>query len=216
MEEPSAEDYQLSERDLRAIELMETKRAWPPLAHRERGVNVIDLVDAPYDRLPAHRTILLLMLQLSVKDRATELRFEPCPFTYGEDGVTYHEKEGGESIGIRMSYEVDGHVYDLVPPPHDMLPHLAREIETLSGLDGLRLRAAHLLRRFAGGLDGQAPGPRRGRFALRIGDHILDVDVIADPGEWGERYFLRFGPIAPGLSDKAQAAMKRIFEGQHA
>jgi len=210
MEEPPADEYELTERDLRAVSMMETP--WAPLARRAKGDNVVDLIETPTNRLPMHRMVLLLVLQLSVKDRATELRYKPCPFSVGGDGVTYHEEGGGESIGIRMSYEVDGHSYDLVPPPRDFLPYLTREIEALSGLDRLRLRAAHLLRQFAGGLDGQAPGPRRGRFALRIQDDTLNVEVLADPGEWGDRYFLRFGPITAGQSEKASAAMRLTFE----
>lgn len=205
MEGPSDEDYQLSEGDLRAIKLMETPRAWPPLATREQSGYVIDLVSAPYRELPAHRRLLLLLLQLSVKDRATELRIEPWLSAEGECDP------GAEDRGIRLYYEAKGELLELVPPPPDFLPYLARELEVLSGLASLRLRAAHGLRR----LDGQAPGPRRGRFTLRVGDSETEVEVYAHSGDFGERYYLKFGPIAEDASEKAQAAMRRIFEAQH-
>ena len=78
---------------------------------REKDVYVIDLLTTQCRGLPAHRMMLLLFLQLAVKDRATELRFEQSRFFNGE------KEPGAAEVGFSLSYRVDGQLYDLVPPP---------------------------------------------------------------------------------------------------
>ena len=202
MEEPRAEDEEIPEGAIRAlVDLMSRPRAWMPLGRREKGGHVIDLVGAPYHRLPAHRLMLLLVLQLAVRDRATEVRLEPD-----------HFPNLGDAIGFRFSYAVDGGLYELVPPLPDLMPHIAREIESLAGLDDVRHRTARLLRRLASKLDGQEPGPQRGGFALRVGDSTVHVEVLTYPAELDQRYSLKLSPISAAASERAQAGMRRIFE----
>src|SRR5271156_6522340 len=102
MEEPSGEEEPWSQAHLLPFKLMKTPRAWPPLARREEGGYVIDLLTTQCRGLPAHRLVLLLVLQLAVKDRATELRFEQSRFFNGEKGP------GAAEVGFSLSYRVDG------------------------------------------------------------------------------------------------------------
>ena len=68
MEEAATEDFRISDDDIRALDLMLISRTWPPLARREKGCNVIELIDAPYDRLPARLADLLAspLIRLSI------------------------------------------------------------------------------------------------------------------------------------------------------
>jgi hypothetical protein len=186
-----------------ALERVLSCKAQTPLARGEKSGFVIDLVGRwSFGDLPAHRMTILLFLLLAVKDRATEIRFEPSRFP----------ESGDDGVGFRVSYEVDGLFYDLMPPPFHLKPALCREIETLARFDSLRLRAAHLLRRLASKLDGGDPAPRRGHFTLGVEDTKLDVDVLAYASDRGERYVLKLGPISAALSETVQAEMKRIME----
>lgn len=96
------------------------------LAMRVGGCHLIDISETGhFPTLCPHRKVLLLSLLLSLKDRATELRFEP--------------QDTDLSVpGVRMSYVVGGEVYDLVPPPFEIAIEIIQEIKELAGLPVLR------------------------------------------------------------------------------
>jgi hypothetical protein len=192
----------------RAWELMSHPKQWARLAYLEGGCNVIDLVDVgPCRDLPAHRLMLLWVFQLGVKDRASEVRFEPWRFTKDET------REWEDEIGLRLFEEVEGQLHELVPPPRCFLVYCSREIESIAGMQSLRVRTAHLLRKIAGKLDRLESGPRRGSFRLRVGDATLDVQVLAYSSEVGERYFLKLPTVPRSVSDRvyAETRLRALF-----
>jgi hypothetical protein len=205
VEDIANEDAACLEESQHCSELMFTPKAWRPLASRKGSRYVIDLVGmGSFHGLPAHRLTLLAVLQLAVKDRATELRFEPWRFVKDECG------EDDEGVGHRLFYEVDGTLLELERAPCGLMSYCSREIETIARLGRLRSRVAHTLRRIASKIDGRETGPRWGSFALSVDDGNIDVEVLAYSSELGERYFLGFSPISTAISHKVCAAMRRL------
>jgi hypothetical protein len=186
----------------RDFELMARPRHWPPLARRAGTLWAIDLVRIDSFRdTPPHRRVLLLLLLLALKDRATELHFEPWR----------SEEAGSVEIGLKIFYEVDGRLYELVPPPAFLASPLFRDLKDVAGLNSPRRRAADLLRRLAGWIDGQAPPPRLGRFGLNHSSGNSDVEVIVYDSELGERYFLKLPSTPETVSEAAGEEMRRLF-----
>ncbi len=188
--------------DDREFELMAGRRMWPRLARRVGGVSVIDLVDIDsIPETPSHRKVLLLVLLLALKDRATEVHFEPWR----------SEDAEGDASGLRMSYGVAGQLHELVPPPACCAGPLYRDLKDVAGLNVPRRRFADLLRRLAGWIDGQPRPPRRGEFRLNLGDGHADVEVMVYDSEPGERYFMRLTATSEVASEAAAREMRRVF-----
>lgn len=187
----------------RAWGLGRRRRRWPPLSRRVEGVEVIDLVAvAPLRELPAEHRVLLLVLGLAVKDRASEVRFVPC-------------RRGGEDdsdASLEMCYAVDGEFIELVPPPWDAWIVMWRELERIAGLRTRRRWIADRLRRLADRIDGQKPLPRLGHFRLAIGDESLDVKVTAYPYDPGEYVILELSPASERASHRAWWEMNRVMD----
>lgn len=168
-------------------------------------MNVIDAARVQsLGELPLTRKLLLLVLLLAVKDRATELRFEFCRYE-GEDG------DQGQGQLLRMFYEIDGQLHELVPAPALLAPFLFREVEIIAGLDTLRGRFANLLRRLASRLDGQIPPPRQRGFRLHITPYDTDIEVLFYPSDRGDRLFFRFPVMPDALAERAGAEIRRLF-----
>ncbi len=172
----------------RRMLLTANPRKWPRISQRVGEINVVDLVGVTsFPGLPAHRRILLLVFLLVLKHRATEIRFEPWRFEKEEC------EPGDDLVGFRMiCEEADGQEFDLVPPPRWIRPMIAREFEALADLNRPRRRVANALRQLGSKINGQDLKPRQGRFRIRLGETVIDVCVVVDSSELGERYCLRF------------------------
>ncbi|WP_406699520.1 hypothetical protein V5E97_11710 [Singulisphaera sp. Ch08] len=86
--------------------LMTASVKWAPLFHRIHGMSVIVIPDfSQYIDLPWHRVLILKIIMLTVKDRGSQILFEPC-----------RSKDPGDesAIDLKITYEVDGKSYDLV------------------------------------------------------------------------------------------------------
>src|SRR4051812_24157950 len=169
------------------FELLARRRKWPRFARRVGGVSIVDLnaIDpVRFREIPPHRKVLLLVLLLALKDRATEVHFEPW---------RSEEAEGGET-GLRMLYKVNGQLHELVPPPACLAGPLFRDLKDLSGLNAPRYRISDLLRRLAGWIDGQPRPPRRGQFRLSLSTGHADAEVMVYDSKPGERYILKLSP----------------------
>jgi len=188
--------------DDRDFELMGKGSNWPPLARRAGQLWAVDLVRIDsFPDAPPHRKVLLLVFLLALKDRATEIHFEPWR----------SEEAGAVEMGLRMFYEVDGRLHELAHPPPCLAGSLFRDLKDVAGLNSPRRRAAALLHRLAGWIDGQTPPPRRGQFGLNHSGGNSDVEVIVYDSELGERYFLKLPPTPETVSEAAGEEMSRLF-----
>jgi hypothetical protein len=99
------------------FELTDKLRVWPRSACRVGEVSVVYAFDRDRN-IPTHRRLLLMVLLLALKDRAAEVHFEPCR----------SENAEGRGMGVRMSFETAGELYELVPPPARIARPLFRDL----------------------------------------------------------------------------------------
>lgn len=80
--------------------------------------NTIDLeaIEEMAEAAPV-RKLLNMVLLLSIKDKASDIHFEPFEDEY------------------KMRYRVDGVLYELVPPPRHLAPAIASRIKVMANLD---------------------------------------------------------------------------------
>jgi len=85
---------------------------------QNRNENTIDLeaIEEMAEAAPV-RKLLNMVLLLSIKDKASDIHFEPF------------EDE------FKMRYRIDGVLYELVPPPRHLSPAIASRIKVMSNLD---------------------------------------------------------------------------------
>ncbi len=83
-----------------------------------RNENTIDLeaIEEMAEAAPV-RKLLNMVLLLAIKDKASDIHFEPFEDEY------------------KMRYRVDGILYELVPPPRHLAPAIASRIKVMSNLD---------------------------------------------------------------------------------
>jgi type IV pilus assembly protein PilB len=87
-------------------------------AFSSRNENTIDLeaIEEMAEAAPV-RKLLNMVLLLAIKDKASDIHFEPFEDEY------------------KMRYRVDGVLYELVPPPRHLAPAIASRIKVMSNLD---------------------------------------------------------------------------------
>src|SRR5262249_23750099 len=80
--------------------------------------NTVDLeaIEEMAEAAPV-RKLLNMVLLLAIKDKASDIHFEPFEEEY------------------KMRYRVDGILYELVPPPRHLAPAIASRINVMSNLD---------------------------------------------------------------------------------
>ena len=85
---------------------------------QNRNENTIDLeaIEEMAEAAPV-RKLLNMVLLLAIKDKASDIHFEPFEDEY------------------KMRYRVDGVLYELVPPPRHLAPAIASRIKVMSNLD---------------------------------------------------------------------------------
>ncbi|HEX8202084.1 MAG TPA: ATPase, T2SS/T4P/T4SS family, partial [Isosphaeraceae bacterium] len=87
-------------------------------AFQNRNENTIDLeaIEEMAEAAPV-RKLLNMVLLLSIKDKASDIHFEPFEDEY------------------KMRYRVDGVLYELVPPPRHLAAAISSRIKVMSNLD---------------------------------------------------------------------------------
>ena len=85
---------------------------------QNRNENTIDLeaIEEMAEAAPV-RKLLNMVLLLAIKDKASDIHFEPFEDEY------------------KMRYRVDGVLYELVPPPRHLAPAISSRIKVMSNLD---------------------------------------------------------------------------------
>ncbi len=83
-----------------------------------RNENTVDLeaIEEMAEAAPV-RKLLNMVLLLAIKDKASDIHFEPFEEEY------------------KMRYRVDGVLYELVPPPRHLAPAISSRIKVMSNLD---------------------------------------------------------------------------------
>ena len=86
--------------------------------YASRNQNTIDLelIEEMAEAAPV-RKLLNMVLLLAIKDKASDIHFEPFEDEY------------------KMRYRVDGVLYELVPPPRHLAPAISSRIKVMSNLD---------------------------------------------------------------------------------
>src|SRR5437762_1409910 len=88
---------------------------------RSNPTHVMSADDIEY---PPVRKIVDMVLLLALKDRATELQFDPI------------------EAGYRICYRVNGEMHDLVPSPREIGGPISQVFKVLTNLDICNLRTA--------------------------------------------------------------------------
>jgi hypothetical protein len=169
------------------------------LATRVGGCHLIDVSETGhFPTLSPHRKVLLLSLLLSLKDRATELRFEPRDTDLGVPAV-------------RVSYVVNGEVYDLVPPPFETAIKIIQEIKELAGLPVLRRRTPGIWGVVADWIARRSTGPTYGGFRVGAGDQVSEITVMVQPSPRGDRVLMQISRVDPAMARIAEENLRRLF-----
>ena len=76
----------------------------------------------------------------------------------------------------------------------------------------MRRRIAQLLRRLASMLDSQTQQSSQSTFQIVGGGDIIDISAQVYSSEIGDRVFLTLSDCPVSLSERAQRAMREIFD----
>lgn len=172
------------------------------LATRVTGFNLIDVGDVGhFPTLSPHRKALLCFLLLCLKDRATELRFEPRDTDLGAP-------EG------RVSYVVNGEIYELVPPPFEISIEIVQEIKELASLVTLPGRMSGIWRAVADRIVKRSTGSTYGGFRIGAEKHVSEVTVIVQPSSRGDRILMQISAIDRTVARIAEENLRGLFENR--
>ena len=172
------------------------------LATRVGGCNLMDVSEIGHvPTLSPHRRALLLMLLLCLKDRASELRFEPQDTDPTEPGV-------------RVSYVVNGEIYELVPPPFEIAIEIIQEIKELAGLVALPGRMSEIWRAVADRIVRRSTGSTYGGFRIGAEDRVSEVTVMVQPSPRGDRILMQISAVDRAVARIAQLNLQKLFESR--
>lgn len=181
----------------RQYRLLRTPRGWGPLHRESPEGRVVDLSIPPESHPLYHRRILVMILLLAVKDRASAVHFGPAlPSEGSSEGV------------LRLCYQVDGEWHEIVPPPAFFSKPLRLDLETLAGLRTPRGRIGAALRRLAGWVDGR-PAWESGGFRLHLDSGPLEVVFWVHPPGSITDFSLMLSPISAAASDESWGLARR-------
>ncbi len=155
----------------------------------------IDSSDVIDSLVPVNR-ILVLTVLLAIRDRATEVRFDP---SVPDDKW-------------KLSYKVDGSVWDLVPVPL-LFPvsRAARKLASLGQIRGLCLKLRGMLAQA-----GRPVTSRAGYLCLSVADTVVDLEVLVETSRAGrlralESIVIRL-PEGPLPSEKARELVRQYVQ----
>ncbi len=98
------------------VKQIEQDKGLSKLAGRNENTIDLEAIEEMAEAAPV-RKLLNMVLLLAIKDKASDIHFEPFEEEY------------------KMRYRVDGILYELVPPPRHLAPAIASRIKVMSNLD---------------------------------------------------------------------------------
>jgi type IV pilus assembly protein PilB len=98
------------------VKQIEQDKGLAQLATRNENTIDLEAIEEMAEAAPV-RKLLNMVLLLAIKDKASDIHFEPFEEEY------------------KMRYRVDGILYELVPPPRHLAPAIASRIKVMSNLD---------------------------------------------------------------------------------
>jgi type IV pilus assembly protein PilB len=98
------------------VKQIEQDKGLAKLAGRKEDTIDLEAIEEMAEAAPV-RKLLNMVLLLAIKDKASDIHFEPFEEEY------------------KMRYRVDGVLYELVPPPRHLAPAIASRIKVMSNLD---------------------------------------------------------------------------------
>jgi type IV pilus assembly protein PilB len=98
------------------VKQIETDKGLAQYSHRNENTIDLEAIEEMAEAAPV-RKLLNMVLLLAIKDKASDIHFEPFEEEY------------------KMRYRVDGVLYELVPPPRHLAPAIASRIKVMSNLD---------------------------------------------------------------------------------
>ena len=98
------------------VKQIEQDKGLAQLANRNPNTIDLEAIEEMSEAAPV-RKLLNMVLLLAIKDKASDIHFEPFEEEY------------------KMRYRVDGILYELVPPPRHLAPAIASRIKVMANLD---------------------------------------------------------------------------------
>ena len=122
----------------------------------DRGESIdLDTIKDLADSNPVKRLVNMVLLE-AIRNRASDIHFEPF------------EEE------FKMRYRIDGHLYEMLPPPKSIAVAIASRIKVMSNLDIAERRL-----------------PQDGRIELLVTGQPVDLRVSVLPTMFGESVVMR-------------------------
>jgi type IV pilus assembly protein PilB len=98
------------------VKQIEQDKGLQKMAGRSESTIDLEAIEEMAEAAPV-RKLLNMVLLLAIKDKASDIHFEPFEEEY------------------KMRYRVDGILYELVPPPRHLAPAISSRIKVMSNLD---------------------------------------------------------------------------------
>ncbi|QEH38161.1 Type II/IV secretion system protein [Aquisphaera giovannonii] len=98
------------------VKQIESDKGLSAFANRNQNTIDLEAIEEMAEAAPV-RKLLNMVLLLAIKDKASDIHFEPFEEEY------------------KMRYRVDGILYELVPPPRHLAPAISSRIKVMSNLD---------------------------------------------------------------------------------
>ena len=98
------------------VKQIENDKGLAQFSHRNENTIDLEAIEEMAEAAPV-RKLLNMVLLLAIKDKASDIHFEPFEDEY------------------KMRYPVDGVLYELVPPPRHLAPAISSRIKVMSNLD---------------------------------------------------------------------------------
>ncbi len=125
-------------------------------ALENRGESIdLDAIQQAADSNPVRRLVNMVLLE-AIRNRASDIHFEPF------------EDE------FKMRYRIDGHLYEMMPPPTHIATAIASRVKVMANLDIAERRM-----------------PQDGRIELLVNGQPVDLRISVLPTSFGESVVMR-------------------------